>query len=306
MRKIGTLDDARLTERFADHLTAQHMEHSIEANEAGAWDVWIHDDAQLDGARRQLHDFLADPDAETFIDATPMAEDISAEEALHQGSYERNMRRARHAMSWSWIQLTPVTNVLILLAALVTALTGFGTQHHATQPFLISGYEVRGDYIHYESDLPEIRAGQVWRLLTPIFLHFDLLHLLLNLWWMRDLGTAVERNSGRRTLIGLVLVIAVLSNLGQFYSSGPSFGGLSGIVFGLLGYAWLRGKYDLTSGLYVPPRTATMMVIWFFVCMTGAVGPIANVVHGVGLSVGLVWGYAAARWTPRRGRGHSE
>ena len=127
-------------------------------------------------------------------------------------------------------------------------------------------------------------------------MHFNFLHLLFNIWWLRDLGTAIERNAGRRTMIGLTLVIAVFSNLGQFYSSGPSFGGLSGVVFGLLGYAWLRGRYDLTSGLFVAPRIAMLMGIWFLVCLTGAVGPVANVVHGVGLVIGLAWGYAAAHW----------
>jgi len=69
---------------------------------------------------------------------------------------------------------------------------------------------------------------------------------------------------------------------------------MSGVIYGLLGYVWLRGKFDPGSGLYLHPSTVTMMIIWFFLCLTGIVGSIANVTHAVGLGMGMAWGYLSS------------
>jgi GlpG protein len=77
------------------------------------------------------------------------------------------------------------------------------------------------------------------------------------------------------------------------------FGGMSGVVYALLGYVWMRGKYDPASGLFVPPPTVTMMLIWFVAGWTGILGPIANMAHGAGLVLGMAWGYFSS-WRYRR------
>ena len=55
-------------------------------------------------------------------------------------------------------------------------------------------------------DMPSIQAGQVWRLVTPVFLHADLgsnpLHLLFNMLMLFDLGTLVERRLGSWRVCG--------------------------------------------------------------------------------------------------------
>ena len=74
----------------------------------------------------------------------------------------------------------------------------------------------------------------------------------------------------------LVLVIAAVSNVGQYLMSGPSFGGMSGVVYGLLGYVWMQGKFNPASGLALHKQTVTLMIIWFFLCLSGLMGNIAN------------------------------
>ena len=73
------------------------------------------------------------------------------------------------------------------------------------------------------------------------------------------------------------------------------FGGMSGVVYGLLGYIWIRGKYDASSNLFVHPQTVMMMIIWFFLCLIGLIGNVANTVHGIGLATGIIWGYVSAQ-----------
>jgi GlpG protein len=153
-----------------------------------------------------------------------------------------------------------------------------------------------GDYyVGPDLSLPEIRHGEIWRLFTPIFIHFNVLHIFFNMLWLRDLGSMIE---GRQTSLYfaiLVLVLAAGSNLGEFFiTHQASFGGMSGVVYGLLGYVWIRGKLDPGSGLYLHRTTVTMMLIWLVVCFTGLVGPVANFAHLTGLLMGMGWGWISS------------
>jgi len=69
---------------------------------------------------------------------------------------------------------------------------------------------------------------------------------------------------------------------------------MSGVVYGLLGYIWMRGKFDPGSGLYLHPTTLTMMIIWFFACFTPIVPHVANAAHAGGLVMGIAWGYLSS------------
>jgi GlpG protein len=137
--------------------------------------------------------------------------------------------------------------------------------------------------------------GEVWRLVTPIFIHFSILHILFNMLWLRDLGSMIEGRQSSLHLLVLVIAIGIISNLAQFYSSHSfMFGGMSGVIYGLLGYIWMRGKFDPASGLFVHSSTVSMMIIWFFLCLFGVIPHVANAAHGAGLVLGIAWGYLAS------------
>ena len=52
--------------------------------------------------------------------------------------------------------------------------------------------------------------------------------------------------------------------------------------------------FDPGSGLFVHPVTVGMMIIWFFACFTPIVPHVANAAHGVGLVMGVAWGYLSS------------
>jgi GlpG protein len=145
--------------------------------------------------------------------------------------------------------------------------------------------------------LGHVLRGEVWRLVTPIFLHFGILHIVFNSWATIVEGTLIETRRGTSRLLILVLVSAVVSNLGQFYymeqvkpAAPHFFGGLSGVGYALFGYLWMKGQYEPEQGMILHPNTVSTMLIWLVLCMTGVVGPIANAAHVVGLVVGIVFG----------------
>ena len=182
----------------------------------------------------------------------------------------------------------PLTTVLVVVCVLVALSSGFGSSIEPLRPLLISNYQSGG--------LPEVAAGEVWRLITPIFLHFGILHITFNMMWLWQLGGALERRQGWTDLLVLVLAIGVTSNLAQFYYAGPAFGGMSGVVYGLLGYFWVQGRLNRRFGMALQKPVVVMMSIWFVVCWLGLVGPIANMAHTAGLVVGAGLGYLFAAW----------
>jgi membrane associated rhomboid family serine protease len=111
----------------------------------------------------------------------------------------------------------------------------------------------------FDSILPEVRHGEIWRLLTPIFIHFNLMHIVFNMLMLRDMGSLVESRQGPKVLILLVVTIGIGSNLGQYFYNGPEFGGMSGVLYGLLGYIWLRGQCDPASVAHDPGHDACLV-----------------------------------------------
>jgi membrane associated rhomboid family serine protease len=69
---------------------------------------------------------------------------------------------------------------------------------------------------------------------------------------------------------------------------------MSGVVYGLLGYIWMKGKYDPGSRLFLHKTTVAFMISWYFLCFTGMFGPIANGAHTAGLVIGVAWGFISS------------
>jgi GlpG protein len=184
-----------------------------------------------------------------------------------------------------------VTVTLIAVSVAVSLLSGF----HLVPALMIST----------DGSFGEIASGEVWRLATPMFMHLGIIHVLANMMWMWDLGRLVELVRGPVFLVLFVLITAIASNLLQFVITGsPNFGGMSGVVYALLGYVWMQGKYNRGFGFVLHQSTVIMMLAWYVLCWTGLLGPIANWAHTGGLALGVAWGFldasnAARKRTPR-------
>ena len=139
-------------------------------------------------------------------------------------------------------------------------------------------------------------AGQYWRLLTPMFLHFGVFHIAFNGLWLWEFGRRIEAGVGSGHLLMLVLACGATANWGQYYFEGPSlFGGMSGVLYALLGYLWIRHWLAPQPALALPRGIILFMLVWLLLCLSGIVdlfmrGSIANAAHVSGLLVGMALG----------------
>lgn len=90
--------------------------------------------------------------------------------------------------------------------------------------------------------IPEkIISGEIWRIITPAFLHTSMIHFFINIMWALLLLPGFESlvtSTSRIRFFLLIFLIASFSNTVQFLISGPSFLGFSGVISGVAGYLY--------------------------------------------------------------------
>jgi GlpG protein len=303
MRLIGHLPNETSASTFSDYLYVEGIANEVEAEKEG-WAVWIHSEDEWSKAKEMLSGFLGNPGDPKYRKQAGQARELKKKAAAEVEDVEnRTHDRAKVFRATMPYGVGPLTVVLIGLSVVVQVLRMGGYDEKIHQELLLSAVPLTGNgYGRFGRGLTEIFQGEVWRLFTPVLVHGSWLHLLLNMMWMLDLGSMIEGRQGTGRVGLLVVVIAVMSNLGQYFLTGsPLFYGMSGVVYGLLGYVWMKGKFDPGSGLFLHPHTVAMMLIWFVLCMTPWIPRIANGAHAVGLGLGVLWGYLASLKSMRRG-----
>ncbi len=79
-----------------------------------------------------------------------------------------------------------------------------------------------------------IIAGQVWRLVTPIFLHVSIIHILFNMYFLFVIGPAMEHYYGATRYLLLYFLAGISGNVMSFYLSSSNSEGASTALFGLV------------------------------------------------------------------------
>jgi len=282
MRLIGHLKNEAGAKTFGDYLTSIDVRNLVEPEADGTWALWVHDEEQIPAGQQALSQFEQNPTDPKYRDVGQKAAAIAEKEKVDLKAAQKRVVTADSLFSQGSFGALTIT--LIGISVLVT-LTGFFT------PIFPNEYSwlEMSEYAR-SAMLPEVRAGQVWRLITPIFVHFGILHLLFNMMWMRTLGGLIEFRQGIVKFAAMILILAITSNLTQFFMAGPGFGGMSGVVYGLFGFVWIRGRVDPAAGFFLPGSSVAIMMGWYVLCVLGVLGPIANWAHTGGLAVGAAWG----------------
>lgn len=191
------------------------------------------------------------------------------------------------------LSATPVTFGLILLSVLGAL---FGSTEEGQAWAVRFTFQAVDEQYRFVSLSDTLAAGEFWRLLTPAFLHFGFFHILFNSLWLWDLGRRLELSLGGIHYMLFFVITAVAANVAQYWWSGAAlFGGMSGFVYALVGFIWLRQRLVPHPLLAVPPGIIGFMLFWLVLCMTGVVdyfigGSIANAAHLGGLIAGIILG----------------
>jgi GlpG protein len=303
LREIGTIAGERDARVLADYLLTLDISTKLVGRADGSWAVWVHKEDRVPQARKVLDEFTEDPADPRFHAAAPTAREIRKKAEKEEASFRKRVRNFRDRWEGPVYHRAPLTFALMVICIGTTALTSIPLDVYPPLStwltFSIRTIDDQG--FLRDHGFEQIRQGEVWRLVTPIFLHGGIAHLFFNMLALLAFGERIEFRKGTWKLAAFVLITAVASNVAQFYSSGGNFRGISGVVFAMAGYLWVKGQADPEDGLSLDQRTANWMIAWF---LLGIIAPMtaganhphgfpynmANVAHGVGLASGMLFG----------------
>ena len=185
--------------------------------------------------------------------------------------------------SFQNVKIAPVTAMFVLISIVVAVVTQLGTAF--TEPLQIA------DLIHYPRSWHwELSPEYLIRLFTPMFLHFSLGHIVFNMIGLWYLGLLLEHRIGHGLMFALVMTISLISNIAQLVISGPLFGGFSGVVYGLLGFACVYQYWVKPLG--IPKGLFVFAGVWLLLGLVDAFTIIgiyvANTAHISGLIAGML------------------
>ena len=81
---------------------------------------------------------------------------------------------------------------------------------------------------------------EVWRLFTPAIMHFGVMHILFNVMIFNFFGSMIERDYGPSKLLLMFFGFSAVSDFFQYlFTQNYLFGGLSGVVSGVVGYSMI-------------------------------------------------------------------
>lgn len=279
--RVITLSQPRLAQAFVDYMQSRnvHLELRLSGQQA---ELWLEDETQLDTLRQALEVFLRDP-LNPRYQAASWQSGSTASALRHQRfSYPR----------FSYLQTLRQRAGPLTLAVMAACIAIYLLMR-------LNGNESVMAWLAYPDDGQQ---GQLWRWFSHALLHFSLLHILFNLMWWWYLGGPVEKTLGTRKLLTLALLSAGVSGWLQSWFSGVYFGGLSGVVYALMGYVWLRGERAPEEGLALPRSLMAFALLWLIAGYFDILGmSIANAAHVAGLVIGLSMAFWDT-WNRKRDR----
>lgn len=265
---LHQFEHLRIAQAFSDYLTNLNIPNHIKHDEFH-YQLIIEEEAYFTAAQKELSEFLANPNQRKYLAASWQSGKVteqSSSYAVADNNLLNNFKQ--HAGVITHLVFTICTVVYVL-----TALGIFEPMHsvlafYTSQPFDFS---------------------QAWRFISPAFLHFSMVHIVFNLLWWWQLGGVIEKQHGKQRLLLLFFFSAVASNLAQYYLVGPYFGGLSGVVYGLVGYSWLYGLLNKQSRVNMPNAMFAVLLGWLVLgFLDWLPAHVANYAHLLGLISGLI------------------
>ncbi|GAF11786.1 rhomboid family protein [Bacillus sp. JCM 19045] len=175
----------------------------------------------------------------------------------------------------SYIRKFPIVSGIIALTVFI----------HFILLLLPSGFYFRYLGIGLNSG---IEAGEYWRLVTPIFLHGDLFHLIFNMGALLIFAPALEGMLGRFKFALIYLIPGILANVATYFLEGSTYShvGASGSIFGLFGvflfmYLYRNDLMDRQSAQAFLPILIISLIMTFINSRINVLGHLFGLGFGV-------------------------
>lgn len=220
---------------------------------------------------------------------------------------EEQQKDKKSALTWLKAIIVPqqrllVTQLLIqlnLVLFIIMVLSGLGLVSFEARDLLKWGGNYR----------PYVNEGQYWRLLTNIFLHGGIMHVLMNMYGLFFAGLFLEPIMGRGKYLVTYFVCGIMASIASVWWHPATVSvGASGAIFGLFGALFALASVNV---LGVGSRKPILINVGIFVgynLLFGLAGGIDNAAHIGGLLSGVVLGYAfypfIEKKEPPKRRGH--
>ncbi len=304
MRCLGEIQSRRQAELFVAYLLTQGISTHVDAagaDDSDRWEIWVRDEDRLDDASQLLQQFKADPQHPQYQDAVRDAAKIMAQKAKQREAATKNLRKVTYQVgNLTDRRIPPLTLTLVIISCLVSLLNNFGRPGQSNElgrsiSMQLSFVSPIDHHLTNGDPAASLKKGEVWRAFTPIFLHGNTLHLVFNVIGLVVFGRLTERWMGTPRYALFILVAALASNLLQGLAPGwlqgnPNFGGISGVVYGLFGYIWVRTSMNPSLGVMIPFTVVVLLILPLVIGLTGMIPnwQYADLAHLVGLVVGAI------------------
>lgn len=273
MIKVASLPISVDLQQFSQILLQRGLDHRIN-EESGQQVIWAHSETEAELIRRAL---LAWSQQEVRDQVHP--------DNLQGRGFDPGLTLLRVITGF---RNSPFTWLLVLVCATVAMLSSLGER---LEPVASLFYPL----LPSDSLLTLLAGidspGVFLRTLTPMFLHFGELHLIFNMLWLWYFGKQLEALQAKWLFCLLVVITAFVSNTTQYLAIAyNNFGGMSGVVYGLVGYAWIIHTFMPRSGLLLNNTMFVFFVVALVAMEILASSLIATAAHASGLVSGLVVG----------------
>lgn len=322
MREIATLADQHDAQVLVDYLLTQDIPAVVRLENHQA-EIWIRNEDDVDLARIICEEFRSQPKDVKYRAAARPAKELRKLQDQVNKKYAALYKETDDFWGRPRPSKIPITMALIVLSIIATIYIDFGKNNQRFMQLAITdqsavilpqqweGKDNRAfEKRIWEQQWKPLQRGEYYRLITPIFLHLHILHLALNMYALYTLGGLIECRRNKLWVISFVLVTGIFSNLSQFIFpdafnfnladrflnnqgviiGSHLFGGMSGVCYALFGYLTAKSLYSPEPGLVIPRDSIYIMMGWLVLCMTGALGDIANTAHVAGMVIGVVIG----------------
>lgn len=263
MVRLVALNNPRLAQAFIDYMASRHIEIKMLPEGNGQFALWLQTDEHQAEVEAELTIFLENPTASKYQAASWEVADSRTQKFQYSTPNFIDMIKAKAG---------PFTLLIMVTCIVIYTLQILGL---ARQIF---------EVLHFPSDPQE--KWQLWRWVSHALLHFSITHIAFNLLWWWELGGDIEKKLGSLKLLQIFIFSAVLSGAAQYWVGGANFGGLSGVVYALLGYIWIRGILRPNQGLFIPKSIVIFMLAWLVIGYIQPFMAIANSAHLAGLIAG--------------------